>query len=147
MNHRIQMWELLPALLWLETQETTAQGKAHPGSYCLTDIGRPTQTPQSSPVSQGTNTGWQLHQRRLTLSASNRGWGGGLEFIWPTFKQPKIRVPPLRSLHCQWRNACVRQSWRGALASSFQVPVGVSLSLCMDVLISKHLKNTDILGT
>lgn len=84
-----------------DTGDRATRGKAHLGSYCLVDTGRPTQTSWSSPVSWSTDTGWQPHQRKFMLSASNKGWGRGLEFIWPTFSQIKIQVPQLSSLHCQ----------------------------------------------
>lgn len=120
-----------------ETGDRAAQGKAHLGSYCFTDIGRPTKTPRTSSILQGTDSARHLHQWRLLLSASNRRWGGGLEFTWPSSRRLKIQVLQLSSLHFQWRNACVsRDSWTGSLggetlASSFQVPVGMSLCVWM----------------
>lgn len=48
MNHCIQMWELLPALLGLEMPKTELWRKEPPGSYCLTATGRPTKTLHSS---------------------------------------------------------------------------------------------------
>lgn len=108
------------------------------------------------PVSWGTDTGLQQRKRWPMLATFNRGWGGGrLSFIWHALRQlnnwgPSAQLPPMPVNKCMCLQGQFRKSWGGQLASSFQVPLGMSLSLCMDAFSSKHnpqySENTDSSG-